>query len=337
MATVQISDIIDIEVFQDLPAVNSVEKTALYESGIIVNSPLLNQLADTPGATATLPFWNDVDMTSEPNISTDNPADIATPEKINQGEQASRVAYLNNGWSASNLATELAMGPNAMTHIRNRTDRYWQIQNQKRLISTALGVLAGNVANNDSDMVIDIFTEDGDNATDTNLYSRSAFVQACFTMGDRFDSISAIAVHSVVYARMVDNDDIDFVADSQGALTIPTYLGKRVIVDDSMPVRVGTTSGFVYTSALFGPGAFGFGEGTPTKPVAIQSDEDQGEGAGVETLWVRKTWLTHPFGFKIVGTPTSKSFTLAELEAATRWERVVSRKNIPLAFLRSNG
>lgn len=337
MATTQISDIVDVTVFQDLPAVNSVEKTAFYESGIIVRSPLLDQRADTPGAVTVLPFWKDLDTTGEPNYSTDDPTDIAVPDKIEQGEQGARTAYLNNGWSTSDLATELAMGENAMSRIRNRTDRYWQIQNQKRLLSTAKGVLADNLANDNGDMVVDIFTEDGDNAASTNLYSRSAFVQACFTMGDMFDGITAIAVHSVIYARMVDNDDIEFVKDSAGNLTIPTYLGKRVILDDSMPVRPGTTSGFVYTSILFGPGMFGFGDGSPTVPVAIERNEDQGEGGGIETLWVRKTWLTHPFGFKIEGAPAGKSFTLAELEAAVRWDRVIARKNIPMAFLRSNG
>jgi len=45
MATVQLSDIIDITVFKDLPAVNSPEKTAFWESGIIASSPVLDNLS----------------------------------------------------------------------------------------------------------------------------------------------------------------------------------------------------------------------------------------------------------------------------------------------------
>ena len=51
---------------------------------------------------------------------------------------------------------------------------------------------------------------------------------------------------------------IDFIPDSEGK-PIATFQGRRVIVDDSLPMRAGTTDGLVYTTYLFGPGAFGKG------------------------------------------------------------------------------
>lgn len=56
MATTQLSDIIDVTVFQDLPAVDSPEKLVVFQSGAVVNSELLNQLADGAGKSAELPF-----------------------------------------------------------------------------------------------------------------------------------------------------------------------------------------------------------------------------------------------------------------------------------------
>jgi hypothetical protein len=338
MATVQLADIIDVTVFQDLPAVNSPEKTAFYEGGVIARSPLLDTLANAPGKIAELPFWNDLDETSAPNISNDDPASSATPDKITQGKQIGRALYLNKGWSASNLATELAMGENAMSHIRNRSDKYWTRQFQRYLIAGADGVLADNVANDSGDMVSDVAIEDGDNAAAANLFSRSNFTSAAFTLGDAFENTGVIGVHSVVYKRMVDNDDIDFIPDSQGRLTIPTFMGKRVIVDDGMTTVAGSTSGFKYTTVLFGEGAFGYGEGMPAKPVAVESKEAQGNGAGVETLWTRKTQLIHPFGFQFTsGSVAGDSATIAEMKLAANWDRVVARKNVPLAFLITNG
>jgi len=35
--------------------------------------------------------------------------------------------------------------------------------------------------------------------------------------------------------------------------------GRRVVVDDNLPTRAGTTDGTVYTTYLFGQGAFGKG------------------------------------------------------------------------------
>ena len=337
MATTQLSDVIIPEVYADYQAVNSPEKTALYEGGIVVSDALLTQKANSGGQILDIPFWNDIDATDEPNVSSDNPATSATPSKITASKQIARVSYLNNGWSSANLSGEIA-GSDPMTRIAARTGTYWQRQWQRRLIRSALGAYADNAANDSSDMINAIAIEDGNAATSANLFSRTAFTTAAFTSGDHFDDYAAIAVHSIVYKRMLDNNDIDFIKDSEGNLTVPAYLGRRIIIDDQMPVAAGGTSGFKYTSVLFGAGAFGYGEGSPAVPVEVDSNPEQGNGAGIETLWERKTWLLHPFGFQFTSTTVAgDSPTLAELALAANWDRVVDRKNIPLAFLVTNG
>jgi hypothetical protein len=135
---------------------------------------------------------------------------------------------------------------------------------------------------------------------------------------------------------MVDNDDIEFIRDSQGNLVMQTYMGMRVVVDDGLAPVAGTTSGFKYLSVIFGAGAIGYGEGSPEVPVEIERTALAGNGGGVEVLVERNTWLTHPFGYSIQGTPAAQSFTLAEMAAANRFTRVIDRKQIPLAFLITN-
>lgn len=336
MATVQLADIIDVTVFQDLPSVNGVEKSAIFQSGIVVNSPLLNGLATQAGKTAELPFWNDLDATGEPNYSSDNPAGIAVPEKVVQGEQTARKAFVNNGWSATNLASELTMGTSPMEHIRSRVDAYFTKQWQKRLIAASNGVLADNVANDAGDMVHDVASETIAGQSATTKLNRDAIIEAIFTLGDSFDDITAIGMHSAMMKQSAINDDIDFNKDSAGNVVSMTYLGKPIIVDDSLTVTAGATDGFKYTTILYGAGAFGYGEGSPVNPVALSQEEAQGDGAGIETLWVRNTWLLHPFGYQQTGTPSGNSFTLAELALAAQWDRVVDRKNVPLAFLITN-
>lgn len=342
MATVQLADIIDVVIFQDLPSVNSPEQTAFYQSGIITQSPLLNDLATAPGKRPELPFWNDLDPDDAPNLSTDDPTDVAVPGKIAQGEQIGQKAMLNNGWSATDLASELAMGPKAMDQIRGRIDTYWTRQWQRRLIQSCNGILADNVANDAGDMTYDASGALNSDISATTVFTRQNFTAAAFTLGDAVDSIQAIGVHSLVYKRMVDNDDIDFIPDSEGKMTIPTYLGNRVIVDDGLPVIAAGGAGAgdsapFYTSVLYGQGAFGYGDGMPVTPVAIEREEAQGEGAGVETIWTRKTWLLHPSGFAVDTAPAATSYTLAELALAATWNRVVDRKNVPMAFLITNG
>jgi len=335
MASTQITNVIVPEVFLSYESVNSPELTALFTSGVIVRNGMLDGLANQGGNTFNIPFWNDLDSGTAPNLSSDDPASYATAEAMTTGKQIGRSAFLNKWYSNTDLASELA-GSDANQQTRNRTDVYWMRQWQKRLIASSNGILADNVANDASDMVNDVASESIAGQTAATLFNRSAFTTAVYTMGDQATQLTAIAVHSAVMKQMVDNDDIDFIPDSNGNLTIPTYMGLRVIVDDGLTVTAGTTDGFKYTSIIFGAGAFGYGEGSPLVPVETKRDELAGDGAGVEYLGTRKTWLLHPFGFADDSTPSAESYSLAELATAAVWDRVVVRKNIPMAFLVTN-
>jgi len=335
MALTTLSNIIDVTVFQDIPAVNSPEKTAFFESGVIVRTPLLDSLASQAGKIAELPFWNDLDATSEVNYS-DSSETAATPVAIAQGEQIARKAFVNKGWKSADLAGELAMGGTALERVKERVESYFTKQWQRRVIATSRGLLADNIASNSSDMVYTVAAESIAAQSAATRWARTAFTGATFTMGDAQENIKAMGVHSAVYNQMVDADDIAYVPDSAGTGEVPTFLGRRVIVDDGLPVIAGTTDGLKYVSILFGEGMFGYGEGMAEVPVEIDRGAAEGNGGGTEALWVRKTWLLHPFGYQATGTPAAESFTLAELALAASFSRVIPRKNVPLAFLITN-
>ena len=338
MATTQLSNAVIPAVYASYGAIDSPERTAFYESGIMVRNALLDRKANTGGKTIELPYWGDLDATREPNASNDDPADLAAPGNIGSILMSARIQYLNQSYSAMDLVQELA-GSDPMQRIRNRFGTYWSRQYQRRLIASAVGVLADNVASNGGDMLIPAATG----------YSRAAFVAAAYTMGDRVEDIQAIAVHSFTMQQMVDNDDIAYIPDSRGQLTIPTFMGKRVIMDDGLPLT--NASGvFTATSILFGAGAFGWGEGSPAVPVEIERNARAGNGGGVEDLWERRTVILHPLGYKWTDTDITNranangrtgantgldefSPLLADLRKAANWERMVDRKQVPMAFL----
>jgi hypothetical protein len=165
-----------------------------------------------------------------------------------------------------------------------------------------------------------------------------AFIDAVFTLGDRFGEVQAIAIHSVVYARLVKLDHIEFIPDSNGKMSIPTYQGKIVIVDDGMPVVAGSGNGYKFYSIIFGGAVVGYGEGTPRVPVELYREPLKGNGAGIETIIERKTMMLHAHGFSFIsGAVVGQSATNAELATAANWDRVIDRKSIPLAFLVTNG
>lgn len=343
----RLANIIDVEVFNDIPAVDIPERTAFFESGVIVRNAALDALANAPGKTAEMHFWKDLDPAIEQNYSNDNPADLAVPLLIEQGEMLARKAFMNQGWSEADLAAELASGGNAMRRIRARIDTYWTRRWQRRIIATSVGLFLNNVADNGGDMVHDISLQTTVGQTAANMFSRTAMVAGAFTMGDGFEGIRTIVVHSVVAQRMIDNDDIIYVADSMGRLSIPTYLGRRVVIDDNSPVIAGTTSGFRYVSTLFGDSIMGYGEGTPEVPTEVDRNAAGGNGGGIETLWSRKTMLIHPLGHTFTSNtvsgpaapknPAGISPTDSDLRLAANWNRTHDRKLIPLAFVVTNG
>ena len=337
MALVRLSDVVEPRVFTDYMTVNTAEKTAYWDSGIIVTNPLLDAKADTGGRIIDIPFWKDL-ANSEPNYSTDDPAVNSNPAKLGTGVQIARIAHINQSWSAADLASEIA-GSNAMGRIANRVNNYWDRQLQQRLLAMTLGLYNDNVAGNGGDMVFNAARTTLGAAAVTNGFTRSNFTAAAFTLGDSYENTGAIAVHSVIYKRMIDNDDIDFIKDSNNSFALPTFLGRRIIIDDGMPVVSNATSGLLeYVSVLFGAGAFGFGEGTPETPVEVDRKPEQGNGGGVEILYTRKTWILHPFGYAFNNAAiTAVAPTLADLRLATNWTRVFDeRKQVPVAFMVTN-
>ncbi|WP_420013929.1 major capsid protein [Tateyamaria sp.] len=323
-------------VYQDLAPVNSPEKTDFYASGVVVRDAFFDRLAASDGKISELPFWNDLDETQEPNYSSDDPTESATPQKVAQGEQIARKAFVNQGYSAMDLARELAMGDDALQHVRNRFGTYWMRQHQRRLIAAIQGVHADNAANDSGDMTLDIASESVAGQAAGTRWSNDAFVNATYTMGDMVDGITAIGMHSKVAQQVTLQNGAEDVRDSEGNLLYRAYMGRRIIVDDTLPAVAGSTDGVKYLSVLFGPGAWCWGEAAPTVPVEMDREPRSGNGGGQEELWERKTWLLHPAGFQQTGTPSGDSFTNAELQAATSWDRVVERKNVPMAFLWTN-
>lgn len=337
MATVKLADIYDATVYQDLAPVNSPETSSFFESGVATRDALLDTLASGEGKKAELPFWKDIDHTIEPNYSDDDPTNAATPQKVTQGEQDARKAFVNQGFQAADLARELAVGDDALQHIRNRFGEYWMKRWQARLMAATEGVYADNVANDSGDMVYDVASESVAGQSASTRWSDDAFTEAAFTMGDMVDGITAIGVHSTIAKQITGLNGAEDVRDSEGNLLYRAYKGRRIIVNDlAFPAIAGGTDGFKYRSVLFGEGAFGYGEGGATVPVELEREASGGNGGGMETLWERKTWLLHPFGFTQVGNPAGVSFTNAELKTAAVWDRVVERKNVPLAFLVTN-
>lgn len=324
MATTRLSDVIVPVEFTDYIVQNTMEKTALVQSGVATRNGVIQSQLQAGADSFTIPNWFDLGN-EEANIVNDDPADLSVPYKINAGKQLVRKSFLHNSWSAMNLASELS-GDDALQRIRSRTVAYWERQLQRRLIASLNGIIADNVANDSSDMVLDISALVGDAAK----FSATAVIDATAELGDNLSAVTAIAMHSDIYRAALKADLIAFIPQSQG-VPIRTYRGLAVIVDDGLP-----SAGGNYTTALFGPGAVGFGVSAPriAEGTEVENLPSAGNGGGQQVLHSRVNLAVHPAGFtwqeaSVVG----ESPSIAELDDAANWNRVFERKAIPLAFL----
>ena len=338
MAEVRLTDIYEPTAFNAAVQEAAIELNSLLSSGILVRDPRIDMMVEVGGMVGELPNFNPL-TNDEPDYTTDVAGDVSTPANISSATQIYRLANQHKSWSTMDLSRQLAL-EDPLGAITNRVGLYWATNTQNRLISSALGVMADNVANDASDMVVDIFLETLVGQDATNFIHADAVIDAMATLGDAAGKVKAIAIHSVVYTTLQKLNLIAYIPDARGEVNIPTYLNLRVLVDDGLPVRVGTTSGFVYTSILFGEGAFGYGTTAAMIASELERNEAAGNGGGQDILHYRFNEIIHPQGFAFASANQLQgiSATRAHLELAAEWDRTYTeRKNVPLAFLRTNG
>lgn len=338
MAEVRLVDIYEPTAFNAAVQEAAVESNAFLASGILVQDPRINAMVGVGGMVGELPNFNPL-TNDEPDYTTDDPTDLATPAKVTSGTQIYRLANQHKSWSTMDLARQLALA-DPLGAITSRIGHFWAVNSQQRVVSSAMGVLADNVANDASDMVIDVSIATGLTAAAENLIHADAVIDAIATLGDAGTKITAIGMHSVVYTTLQKLNLITFIPDARGEINIPTYLGLRVVVDDNLDVSAAATNGFIYTSVLFGQGAFGYGESPALQPSELERVQNAGNGSGQDIIHSRYNEIIHPHGFAFLSSGIAQgiSATRTNLETAAQWDRIATeRKNIPLAFLRTNG
>jgi hypothetical protein len=327
MAKVKVSDIIVPEIFAPYVIERTKDLSALFQSGLVEQNEQTNALVGGGGTTANMPFFQDLSGNSEVLSDT-------TPLTVNGLGTSKDVCAINHrgkAWGSNDLAKAKA-GDDPMAAIGDLVAAWWARDMQTTLISIMKGAFASTTMA--AEHVLNLSIADGNNAAASNLISSSATINALKKLGDALDAISALAMHSDIYYELVKQDQITFEQPSAQGTVIQRYKGRLVLVDDSLPKVAGATSGFVYSTYMFGTGAIAYGEGNPTE-AAVETDRDILQGDSY--LVNRRSFIMHPLGVKWIGTAAGASPTNAEFATAANWARVYTRKNVKLIELKTNG
>jgi len=335
MAKTGVADIIVPTDFEKYAIERTAALSAFVQSGIVENAPEFDLLAAGGGREVKMPFWKDLTATRQ--LLADNAS--LSVNKISADTDIARIQNDAQVWSVNHLAKVIS-GDDPMQAIIDLVGDYWARTDQSLVISSLKGIFgAATMAGNKLTIAAEAT---GGVSTSTQL-NGSTFVDATVKLGDRGDRLTAIAIHSATEAALRKLDLIDFIPDSEGKLQIKVFQGRRVIVDDTMPVRAGTTSGLVYTSYLFGPGAFAKGaaplDSTPLQGgIGTEGVEIYRAGLESDTALInRRRYILHPRGVKFTSASVAGDTpTNAELETSSNWVRVFENKNVRMVAIDHN-
>jgi len=329
MEITKISDVIVPELFNPYVVNRTMELSALFQSGIVVNNAEFDALASEAARTHNMPFFEDLTGDSEATLE-----DVKMKAaKIGSNKDVSTTILRQKMWGATNLSAALA-GADPMKAIGDLVAGFWARDMQKELIAILKGVFgtftpdAGTATTRMSDHILDLTSQTSATA---KIISASAFIDACQLLGDAQSQLSGVAMHSATKSYLKKQNLIDTERDSTG-VEFETYQDRKVTVDDGCPAETGG----VYTTYLFGNGAVALGNGSPVGHVATEIDRDKQTGGGIDYLINRKAFILHPRGIAWQDTVRENVETplRSELENASNWKPVYEPKQLRIVAIK---
>jgi len=335
MAKTAVADIIIPTEFEKYAVERTATLSTFIQSGIIQNAPEFDALARGGGREVKMPYWKDLTATRQ--ILSDS--GTLTVNKISADADIARIHNDAQVWSVNHLA-EVISGDDPMQQIVDLVGGYWARTDESLVVSCLKGMFA---AASLSSNLLAIHSESVAATTAGTRLTGATFVDACAKLGDAADRLTAVAMHSATEAALRKLDLIDFVPDSEGKPLLRTFQGRKVVVDDNLPTRAGTTDGTVYTTYLFGQGAFAKGaaplDGTPLQGgIGTQGVEIARVPLDSDTVLInRRRYILHPRGVKFTSASVAGDTpTNAELETSSNWVRVWEAKNVRLVAITHN-
>ena len=333
MATLR-SDIIVPEIFTPYVIEQTTQRDAFLASGVV--QPMAELNATEGGDTIQVPFWK-ANLSGDFEVLSDSSS--LTPGKIEADKQVGVILHRGRAFEARDLAA-LAAGSDPMAAIGAKVAEYVSNQRQKDLLSCLGGVFGSLNTNTSSSAFFDLCIDSESGDTPTALSPRHV-AQARAILGDQGDKLTAVAMHSKVYYDLVERRAIDYVTageartatDDQtpdvfagsiqnafGNVTVPTFMGLRVIVSDDVNVT-GSGASTEYATYFFTNGAVASGE-----QLMMQTETDRDILAKSDAMSIDLHYVYHPVGARWTSATINPDRT--ELATVGNWSKVYELKNI---------
>jgi len=306
----KIADLIVPEIFTKYLIQETTKTNAFLNSGIATSDPSVN-ITDG-GKTVNIPFFHELSANDE--VLTEGTA--LTINNITAARDIAAVHVRSVAFAATDLS-KLFSGADPIAAMRVQLGNFWATKMTDVVLNTLKGIFG----------VTDLADANQlDNSA--NSLTGDVMSDAMFLLGDKSAKITALAMHSKVFAKLKKLDLIDTVQPSALSPAYNTYMTKRIIMDDAIEPISGTGATAVYPIYLFGAGALAYNENGTLATYEQDRDILKKEDVFTST----RTFTMHPRGVKWTGTPADgETPSNAELATAANWALVENPKNVAIA------
>ena len=270
MATTKVSDIIVPQVLAPMASAQ-ISNYLDFEKTGVVTSDYNNIDIRKGGNFAEIPFYNQLDGTDVDEILTDTTS--LTPKKITTGKDIGVVCHRGKAWGSRDLAA-IIQGNDPQKEIARQIGEYWG----KRLSNTIINVLNGVFASSGplgTGATAPHALKVGVTSSTKVLFTHTAALQAMNLLGDAMNDFDVIIMHSKVYTDLVAAKlttwSLGFNPGNTKVDGNDSYLGKSIIVSDTVPVDVTTPTYPIYTTYFAKKGAIYLGR---QKDLEVETDRD---------------------------------------------------------------
>lgn len=317
MTMTEVQDLIQIPMFADYVRQQMIERSVLVKSGIAAPDPVIAArcAAGVSGKTVTLPFFNSLDNADDEEVLVEDNA--LTPDKIDASQDVAVICRRGKAFACSDLAADLS-GQDPIAAVAAQIADFRNKMDQKRLVAVMNGVFGRNHASDNDSLCLDL---SGTTMGKTDL------LLGAQKLGDRKLELTAVAMNSAVGTYLSGLDtNASLYKPSQGAASLPTYNGRTIVEDDTIPYDASTGVATVY---LFGRGAVALNE----VPEKVPYETDREKLKGNDILITRHAGICHLRGYAWTGTASGAAVadggpTNTQLGTAGNWDRVYDAKQI---------
>ena len=220
-------------------------------------------------------------------------------------------------------------GKDFMFEVAEQLARYWQKQDQKKLLSVLKGIFATALASS---------------VIAKNAVASTDIIDAVRGIGgDNADIYKVVFMHSEIAKRLEATEKLTYALynDANGMQrqsNIAYWNGRLVIVNDQCPVVDNGDSTYTYRTYFLGERAFARGELAVLVPVEMERNAKT--NGGQTSLVSRHKFYLAPEGVSFKSSAVANKITNALLENGSSWEIVndgnghsVDPKNIPFCAI----